>query len=111
VIVLAGKQRFRFQVRDVRFRCIQLAIQVFQQIVPLLRVGFFLGQIYICFDVFGQRRQLVVRGDLIFRALAIAQYGLGSFLIAPEVGVGDALFEGFYSFTILRCVKDNSARA
>jgi hypothetical protein len=45
---------------------------------------------------------------LFFRALAVAQDGLGRFLIVPEIGLSDAGFEGFQAFTMGSGVKDNS---
>jgi hypothetical protein len=36
---------------------------------------------------------------------------LGGFLIAPKIWCGDAGFESFQALAMLRCVKDNSARA
>jgi hypothetical protein len=36
---------------------------------------------------------------------------LRGFLIVPETGIGDARFEGFQAFALLRRVKDSSARA
>ena len=50
----------------------------------------------------------LVGGDLLFGALAVAQDGLGRFLIGPEVGLGDAGFERFQTFTMRGGVKDNS---
>jgi hypothetical protein len=47
---------------------------------------------------------------LFFGALAIAQNGLRFFLIVPEVGLGDAGFEGLQTFAVLGRVKDNSGR-
>jgi hypothetical protein len=48
---------------------------------------------------------------LVLGAFAIAQHSLSSFLVAPEIRIGGAFFEGFYTFAMLRSVKDNSARA
>jgi hypothetical protein len=45
---------------------------------------------------------------LFFRALAVTQNGLRGFLIAPEIGLSDAGFEGFQAFAMRRSVKDNS---
>jgi hypothetical protein len=45
---------------------------------------------------------------LIFGTLAVAQDRLRGVLIAPEVRVGGAGFEGFQAFTMLRGVKENS---
>jgi hypothetical protein len=47
---------------------------------------------------------------LLFGALAVAQDGLRFFLLVPEIGLGDAGFEGFQFFSVLRGVKDSSAR-
>jgi len=59
-------------------------------------------------EIAGKRSELLVRGDLIFGAFAVAQDGLRGFLIVPEIGSGDALFEGVQSFAMRRSVKDNS---
>jgi hypothetical protein len=42
VIALAGEQRFGFQVGDVIFRVAKLAVELFEQIVALPGIGFFL---------------------------------------------------------------------
>jgi hypothetical protein len=47
---------------------------------------------------------------LIFDALAVAEDALRFFLIAPEIGVGGARFEGLQPRTVLRGVKESSAR-
>jgi hypothetical protein len=48
---------------------------------------------------------------LIFGTFAIAQDGLRGFLIVPEIGRGNARFEGLQALTVWRSVKDNSERA
>jgi hypothetical protein len=45
---------------------------------------------------------------LVFGALAVAQDGLGGFLVAPEIGVGGAGFQALQAFAMLRGVKENS---
>jgi hypothetical protein len=60
------------------------------------------------FDVAGERGELVVGGDLIFGAFAIAKDSLRGFLIVPEIGLGDAGFEGFQALAMWRGVKDSS---
>jgi hypothetical protein len=62
------------------------------------------------FDVAGDGRELLVGGNLFFGALALAENALRGFLIVPEIRVGDARFEGFQAFAVLRGVKDSSAR-
>jgi hypothetical protein len=47
---------------------------------------------------------------LIFDPLAVAQNALGFFLIAPEIGVCGALFEGFQARAVLGSVKESSER-
>jgi len=47
---------------------------------------------------------------LIFDALAVAEDALRFFLIAPEIGVGGARFEGFQAGAVLWSVKESSAR-
>jgi hypothetical protein len=108
VIAFAGEQRFGFEVGDVSFRVVQLAVEFFQEIVALLGVGFFLGEVDVGIEIAGERGQLVVGGDLIFGAFAIAQDGLCRFLIVPEVGLGDARFQRFQAFAMGSGVKDSS---
>jgi hypothetical protein len=48
---------------------------------------------------------------LLFGALAFAENALRGFLIAPEIGVGDAGFERLQSFAVGFGVKDNSGPA
>jgi len=62
------------------------------------------------FNVAGNRSEFLVGGNLFFGALTVAKNTLGSFLIVPEIGVGNASFEGFQALAVLRRVKDNSAR-
>jgi hypothetical protein len=108
VIAFAGEQRFGFEVGDVSFRVVQLAIEFFEEIVALLGVGFFLSEVDVGVQIAGERGEFFVSGDLIFGALAIAQDGLRGFLIVPELGLGDAGFEGFQAFAMGSSVKDNS---
>jgi hypothetical protein len=63
------------------------------------------------FEVAGNRREFFVGGDLIFGALTVAQDALRRFLVAPEFRLGDARFEAFQAFAMLRSVKDSSAPA
>ena len=63
------------------------------------------------FDIAAEGSKFFVGGNLFFGALAIAEDALRRFLIAPEIGIGYAGFEGFQALAILWCVKDNSARA
>jgi hypothetical protein len=111
VIFFAGEQRSGFQFRDVVVCRGKLLIELFQQVVLLLRVGLFLREMDVCFDVAGERGQLVVGADLFFGALPVSQNGLRCFLVVPEIGIGDARFESFQAFAVLRRVKDSSARA
>lgn len=76
----------------------------------MVDVGFLLGEIDVGLDIAGSGRELIVGSNLFFGAFAIAEDTLSRFLIAPEIGVGGAGFEGFQAFTVLRRVKDNSAR-
>ena len=92
VIAFTGEERFRFQVSDVTFRGVELAIQLLEQIVALLGIGFFLREMDVRIEIAGKRSELFVGGYLIFGALAIAQDGLRSFLIVPEIGRGNARF-------------------
>jgi len=111
VIGFSGKQRPGFQFGDVRIRGAKLAVQFFQQIVLLLDVGFFLGEMDVRLNVAGEGGEFRVRGNLFFGALALAEYALRRFLIVPEIGVSDAFFENFQALAVLRRVKDSSARA
>ena len=62
-------------------------------------------------EVASQRGKSFVGGNLLFGALAFAQNRLGGFLIVPEIGVGNADFEGFQALAIAFDVKDNSEPA
>jgi hypothetical protein len=111
VIGLTGEQRLGFQFGDVDIGGVELAVQIFQQIVLLLDVGLFLSEMDVRLDIAGDGRELLVRGNLFFGALPVAENALCSFLIVPKSGVGDARFESLQALVILRCVKDSSARA
>jgi hypothetical protein len=63
------------------------------------------------FEVARNRGEFFVGGDLVFGALAVAQDALRRFLIVPELRLGDARFEAFQAFAMLRSVKDSSAPA
>jgi hypothetical protein len=111
VITFTGEQRLRFQVSDVVLGGVELAIQLLEQIVALPGVRFFLRKVDVSVEVPGERSKLFVSRDLVFGAFAVAQDGLRGFLIAPEIGRGNARFEGLQAFAMGRGVKDNSARA
>jgi len=108
MIAYAGEQRFGFQVRDVSFGAVELAVELLDQIVALLGIGFFLRQVYVCVEVAGKRGELFVGGNLLLRALAIAQDGLRGFLIVPEIWLCDAGFEGLQTLAMWSSVKDSS---
>jgi len=110
VIGLPGEQRLGFQFRDVAIRGVEFPVQLFQQVVLLLDVGLFLGEMDVRLDVAGVGRELLVRGNLFFGPLPFAENALCSFLIAPEIGVGGARFEGFQAGAVLWSVKESSAR-
>jgi hypothetical protein len=76
----------------------------------LLGVALSACQFDVRFDVAGERLQFLVGGELIFDALAVAENALRFFLIAPEIGVGGACFEGFQACAVLGSVKESSAR-
>jgi len=76
----------------------------------LVDVGFLLGKIDVGLDVAGAGGKFFVGGNLFFGALAISEDTLSGFLIAPEIRVGGAGFEGFQALAVLRSVKDSSAR-
>jgi hypothetical protein len=54
MIAFAGEQRLGFQLCDVIFRGVELAIEFLQQIVALLGVGFFLGEVDVGVQVAGE---------------------------------------------------------
>jgi hypothetical protein len=108
MIAFAGEQCFGFQVRDVSFGVVELAVELLEQIVALFGVGFFMRQVDVRVEVAGKRGELFIGGNLLFGAFAIAQDGLRGFLIAPELGRRDAGFEGFQAFAMWRGVKDSS---
>jgi hypothetical protein len=110
VVGFSGEERFGFQFGDVGIGGVEFAVQLFQQVVLLLDVGFLLREMDVRLDVAGEGRELIVGGDLFFGALAFAENALGGFLIVPEIGGGDARFESFQALAVLRGVKDNSAR-
>ena len=111
VIGFPGEERFGFQFGDVGIRGAELPVQLFQQIVLLLDVGFFLSEMDVRFDVAGDGGELVVRVNLFFGSLPLAENALCRFLIVPETGIGDARFESLQALPVLRRVKDSSARA
>jgi len=108
VVGFTRKQGFGFEVGDISFGVVQLAVEFFQKVIALLGVGFFLGQIDVGIEIAGKRGQLFVGGNLIFGALAIAQDGLRRFLIVPEIRLGDARFQRFQAFAMGSSVKDSS---
>jgi hypothetical protein len=110
VIRLSGEERPGLQFRDKAIGGVELAVQLFQQIVLLLDIGFFLGEMDVGLDITRNRRELFVGSNLFFGALPLAENALRSFLIVPETRVGDARFESFQAFAVLRGVKDSSAR-
>ena len=111
MVGLAGEERFGLQIGDVGIGGGELLVQIFEEVVFLLDVGFLLGEVDVGLDVAGNGGELFVSGDLFFGALAIAENTLSGFLIAPEIGVGGAGFEGFQALAVLGGVKDSSARA
>ncbi len=76
----------------------------------MFSVGFFGDQVDVRFDVAADGAELLIGAELLFRALAITQDELRGILIAPEIGIGDAGFQRFQTFTILFNVKESSAR-
>jgi hypothetical protein len=59
----------------------------------LLGVGFFFCEANVGLDVAGDGSQLIVGGNLFFRAFAVAKNRLRFFLLVPEVGLSDAGFK------------------
>ena len=76
----------------------------------MLDVGLFLGKMDVRLNVSGDGGEFFVGGDLLFGALAVAENTLCGFLVVPKSGIGDARFERFQAFTVLRGVKDSSER-
>jgi hypothetical protein len=76
----------------------------------LIDVGLFLSEVDVGLDVTGNRRELLVGGNLFLGALSITENALCGFLIVPKIGVGDARFERLQALPVLRCVKDSSER-
>jgi len=111
VIGLAGEKRLGFEFSDVGLRGRKLAVEIFQKIVALFGVGLFAGESDVSLDVPRDRSKLFFGGNLFFGALAVTQNRLRLFLVVPEVGLGDAGFEGFQAFAVLRSVKESSGRA
>jgi hypothetical protein len=110
VIVFAGEQRPSFKFGDESIRCGEFAVELLQQVVFLLRVGFFLRKMNIGLDVAVDGGELFIGGNLLFRAFPVAENALRGFLVVPEIGIRDARFEGFQALAILGRVKDSSAR-
>jgi hypothetical protein len=73
-------------------------------------VGLFPDEMDVGLDVAGNGRQPLVSGNLFLGALALAENALCSFLIAPEIRIGDARFQGFQALAVLWGVKDSSER-
>jgi hypothetical protein len=110
VVVLAGEQGLGFEFTDVGIRASEFLAEILQQFLFLFGVGFAFGEFDVCLDVARERFQFLVRGKLIFDLFAVAEDALRFFLIAPEIGVGGAGFEGFQARAVLRSVKESSAR-
>jgi hypothetical protein len=110
MVGFAGQQSFGFEFGDVGVSGGEFTIEFFEEIVFLLDVGFFLGEMDVGFDVARRRGEFFVGTNLLFGALAVAENTLSGFLIVPESGVGDASFERFQTFAVQRSVKDSSER-
>ena len=110
MIGFAGEERFCFQFGNIGIGGTEFLVQVLEEIVFLLDVGFFVSEVDVSFNITGDGREFFVGGNLVLGALAVTENPLGSFLIAPEIGVGCAGFERFQTLAVLRRVKDNSGR-
>jgi hypothetical protein len=93
VIGFAGEKRLGLERRDVAVRGVDLAVEILQKLVLLLRVGFFFRKMDVGLNVAGKRREPLICANLLFGALAVAKNSLSRLLIAPEIGVGGACFE------------------
>lgn len=111
MVFFPGEQRPGFQFADVVLRRRELLVELFQQIVLLLRVGFFLREMDIRFDVPGNGRKLLIRSNLLLGALPVAEDALRCFLVVPEIRIGNARFQRLQALAVLWRVKDSSARA
>jgi hypothetical protein len=110
VISFAGEKRLGFQFGDEAIGGVELAVQLFEQVVLLVDVGLFPDEMDVGLDVAGNGRQPLVSGNLFLGALALAENALCSFLIVPEIRIGDARFQGFQALAVLWGVKDSSER-
>ncbi len=99
-----------FEFADIRIRCGKFLVEVPQQFFLLFGVGFALGEIDVRFDIAGESFEFLIGGELVFYLLAVAKDALRFFLIAPEVGVGGADFEGLQARAVLGSVKESSAQ-
>jgi len=108
MIAFAGKQGPGFQLANVILSVDELAFQFLQKVGALCSVGFFLRQMDIGVQVARQRSEFLVRRNLVFGPLAIAQNVLRRFLIAPEIRLSDAGFQGLQALAMRRRVKDSS---
>jgi hypothetical protein len=111
VVVFAGEERLGFEFGDVSVGSGKFAVELSQQVIFLLCVSFFQREIDVRLDIAGGGSELSVGGNLLFGTFALAENALRGFLIAPEIGFGDASFEGFQALAIQWGVKDSSARA
>jgi hypothetical protein len=111
MIVFAGEQRLRLEFAEIALQGRQLTVNLFQKIVALLGVGFFLGEIDVGINITRKRSELGIGADLILGALAVPKNSLRRFLIAPEIRLGDARFQGLQALAMLRGVKENSVPA
>jgi len=59
-------------------------------------------------EIAGERSEFFIGGNLLFGAFAIAEDGLRSFLIVPEIWLTNASFQGFQALAMRSSVKDNS---
>jgi hypothetical protein len=110
VVVLTGEQGLRFEFADVGVGRSEFAAEFLQQIFALLGTRLGLGQFNVRFDVADESGQSGLGSKLIFGTLALLQYRLGFFLIAPKIRRGDFFFKGFQKRAVLLRVKDNSER-
>src|SRR5208282_1511954 len=108
-VVFAGEQRGGFQLGDPGIGGVQFAGDFVEQFFALGGVGLFVGELEIAFQVVQQAGEFFFVLDRGFSALAVLHGALGGFLVLPEVGASDLLFEGRQALAVAGSVKDSSA--
>ena len=87
------------------------ALDFLEERIALHGIFFFLGQMKIGVDIAGHGLQLSVRSEDCLGGFPLLHDFLGLFLVLPEIGLCDFLFQGGYGVAAAGNVKDSSARA